>query len=247
MGAPGRFVVCGAGHLGALATIALATLVATLAVRRDPTGVTARRLRIGLAAVLPALWLAENVVAHAEGWLTWQIGLPLQLCDVSLMLAFVGLLTLRPGPVEPLYFFALAGTLPSLLTPELDEGFPAFRFLIYFLPHGLTLLCAVLLIVGFRLVPGPGAWWRAFLLLNVLALLVTGVNLLLDTNFLYLRAKPRTVSPFDWFGPWPWYILTLEAVFAAVFFALDLPLRPLRSRWGVGRQAHATSAPTSRE
>jgi len=247
MDEPTRFVPGGVGHLGALAAIALASLVATLAVRRDPAGATARCVRVALAAALPALWLAENVVAHAEGWLTWQIGLPLQLCDVSLVLACAGLLTLRLEPVEPLYFFALAGTLPALLTPELDEGFPAFRFLIYFLPHGLTLLSAVVLIGGFRLLPRAEAWWRSLLLLNVLALLMTAVNLLLDTNFLYLRAKPRTASPFDWLGPWPWYILTLEVAFAAVFFLLDLPLRPLRSRWAAARRTLDSSARVSRE
>lgn len=223
-----RFVLFGPDHMVALLAIAVATAAALLYVRRRPAGTGARRLALAVAVALPALWAAENGVAWAEGWLTWQVGLPLHLCDISLVLAFLGLLTRRAAVVEPLYFYVLAGTVPALLTPELGEGFPAFRFLIYFLPHGLTLLAMVVLVFGFRVVPRPGAWWRAFALLNAIALSDTAVNLWLDTNFLYLRAKPQDPTPFDWFGPWPCYILTLEAVFLVTFFLLDLPLRRLR-------------------
>jgi hypothetical integral membrane protein (TIGR02206 family) len=223
-----HFVLFGADHLVSLLVIAIATAVALAYVRLRPDGAGAHRLRLALAAALPALWAAENAVAWAEGWLTWQVGLPLHLCDLSLILATAGLLTRRPEVIDPLYFYALAGTIPALVTPELGEGFPEIRFLVYFLPHGLTVLSTVVLVFGFRLLPRPSAWWRALLLLNVCALAVTAVNLLLDTNFLYLRAKPHGPTPFDWFGPWPFYILTLEVAFLVVFFLLELPLRPLR-------------------
>src|SRR5262245_23178337 len=174
-----RFVLFGPDHVAALALMAVAAAAAVRVVRRHPDGVTARRLQIALATAAPALWACENVVAAAEGWLTLQIGLPLQLCDVALFLAAAALLTNRQQLVEPLYFFALAGTVPALLTPELDEGFPDFRFLIYFLPHGLTVVSTLVLVLGRRLVPRPGAWWRAVLLLNAYAAIIVVVNAVL--------------------------------------------------------------------
>lgn len=222
-----RFVRFGPEHLAVLGVLALPTLASVLFVRRDAGGAGARRLALAVATVLPALWAVESLSGWAEGWISWEI-LPLHLCDVSVVLACVGLVTRRLGAIEPLYFFAFAGTVPALLTPELAQGFPDVRFLVYFLPHGLVLLATAVLVLGFGRVPRPGAWWRSFLILNACAAAVTPVNLLLDTNFLYLRAKPRTATPYDWFGPWPFYILTLEAVFLTVFFLLDLPLRPLR-------------------
>jgi len=226
-----HFVLFGPDHLGALGVLVLTTVAGVLFVRRDPGGVGTRRLVVALAAALPALWAVENVAAWAGGWLAWEI-LPLHLCDVSVVLAGVGLLTRRLAVIEPLYFFALAGTVPALVTPELGEGFPDVRFLVYFLPHGLVVLATAVLVLGFRLVPRAGAWWRAFFFLNLCAAAVTPVNLLLDTNFLYLRGKPRAATPFDWLGPWPSYVLTLEAAFLVLFFLLDLPLRPLRRRCG---------------
>jgi hypothetical integral membrane protein (TIGR02206 family) len=232
MDAP-RFVLFGSDHLAALGAVALATVAGVAFVRRDPAGAGARWLSLAVASALPALQGVEALSAWTGGWLTWEL-LPLHLCDVSLILAFVGLVSRRLQAAEPLYFFALAGTVPALFTPELNQGLPDVRFLVYFVPHGLVVVATAVLVLGFRLVPRSGAWWRALLLLNLWAVAVTPVNLLLGTNFLYLRAKPHGPTPFDWFGPWPFYILTLEVAFLVVFFLLDLPLRPLRRRW-IGR------------
>jgi hypothetical integral membrane protein (TIGR02206 family) len=222
----GAFVRLGPAHLTAMAAIACVALALAWRVRKGLSLATSRRLRLGLAAGLVAAQIAEQISAHAEGRLL--VALPLQLCDLNWLLAIVGLLSLERRVAEPLYFFALAGTLPGILTPELPVGFPSARFLAYFSTHGLVVISAVVLTFGFGLLPARGAPWRAFALLNVYALLVTPVNLALRTNFLYLRAKPAPGTPFDWLGPWPYYILGLEAGFLGVFFLLDRALWSLR-------------------
>ena len=84
------------------------------------------------------------------------------------------------------------------------------------------------LVCGLGLTPRPGAWRRAWLALNALALVVTPVNLALETNFLYLRAKPTQATVFDWLGPWPLYLVGLEALAAGIFFLLERGVRYLR-------------------
>jgi hypothetical integral membrane protein (TIGR02206 family) len=225
-----RFVLFGSQHVAALAAITLVTLASVAAVRRDPRSRASRTLRFGLAALLPALFLVEDGVAWREGALTLQVFLPLQLCDVARLLAVGGLLALDRRLVGPLYFFTFAGTAPALLTPDVTHAFPASDFVLLFVPHGLTVVATSVLVWGFRLVPSRDAWWRSWGLLNAWAAVVGLVNGALGTNFLFLAAKPPAPSPFDWFGPWPWYILTLEAVMLIAFFLLDLPLRPGRRR-----------------
>jgi hypothetical integral membrane protein (TIGR02206 family) len=213
-----------------MAAIAAGAAVLVGRARKGLTEAAVRTMRRALTGALVAAQLAELLSAHAEGRLTLQVALPLQLCDLSWLLAIAGMLTPNRRVVEPLYFFTLAGTVPAIVTPELPLGFPSFRFLAYFATHGLVVISAVVLTFGFGLLPSRGAPWRAFLLLNLYALLVTPVNLLLGTNFLYLRAKPAPGTPFDAFGPWPYYILVLEAAFLCIFLLLDWPLRRLRER-----------------
>jgi len=54
-------------------------------------------------------------------------------------------------------------------------------------------------------------------------LLVIPINLVLDTNYLFLRHKPVGITLFDAFGPWPWYIPGLEVVGTLLFAAVYLP------------------------
>jgi uncharacterized membrane protein YwaF len=85
----------------------------------------------------------------------------------------------------------MSGTVAALLTPELPSvGATDFRFLAYFGLHGLTVVATLTLTLGLGLVPTGGAWWRAMLWLNAYAALVSVVNIVAGTNFMYLRAKP---------------------------------------------------------
>ena len=208
--------------MATLATLAAAGLASLRAVRHGSPSV-ARAVRWLLAGALAGAHVTEAVVALAQGWYRRDM-LPLQLCDLAAALAIWGLLTRDRRAVEPLYYFALSATLPALFATELDVGFPHFRYVVYFVEHGLTVVAALLLVVGLRLRPGPGAWWRAFLQVNALAAVATVLNLALGTNFLYLREKPAGATPFDWFGPWPAYVVVLELLVLLLFRLLDLAL-----------------------
>jgi len=222
----GGFRLFGRDHLCALGILfVVGVRLVNAARRRGVAG--SRALRLGIAGALLASHASEWLVSWLQGWITLDI-LPLQLCDWAAILSIYSLPTLDQRTIEPLYFFALSGTLPALLTPELDVGLPQFRFVIYFLEHGLTVIAPIVLVVGLRLLPRSGAWLRAFYQINALAVLAALVNAALGTNFMYLSRKPVDPSPFDWFGPWPYYLLVMEALVLALFLVLDLPLRAAR-------------------
>jgi hypothetical integral membrane protein (TIGR02206 family) len=58
------------------------------------------------------------------------------------------------------------------------------------------------------------------------------VNRLTGGNYLFLSRKPEGGSLLDLLGPWPWYILSLEAVALLLFTILYLPFVIGRSRTG---------------
>jgi hypothetical integral membrane protein (TIGR02206 family) len=236
------FLRFGPDHDLALLVILVAGATSIVFVRLAPPSAT-KRFRLALAAAMVGGALTEILLALWEGSEPLSQVAPLELCDLSLMLGVFTLITLSRRTVEPLYYFVMSGTVAALLTPELPAvGATDFRFLAYFGLHGLTVIATLTLTLGLGLVPALGAWWRAMLWLNAYAALVSVVNIVAGTNFMYLRAKPVVPTLFDWLGPWPWYLLSLEGVGLVLFFLLDLPLRALARPVTNGNRARRTTS-----
>lgn len=113
---------------------------------------------------------------------------------------------------ELVYFWGLAGTLQAILTPDLPYRFPDLMYTVYYINHGLIVGIFYTTIV-FRLRPTLRSVGRIYLLtLAYTFLFVAPLNMVLDTNFLYLRQKPAGASMLDFLGPWPWYIASASIV-----------------------------------
>lgn len=221
--APPAFPLFGPPHLALLAAVPAAGLGLAALIRARPA--LERPVRLGMAAALAANQLAYLAYAGARGWIAPPAGLPLELCDVAVWLAVAALVGAPPLVGELLYFVGLVGTTQALLTPDLGVAFPSYPAAKFFLGHGGTVAAAVLLLSTGRLRPRRGAWWRALLVLDAYALGVFALDRLAGTNYLYLSHKPPVPTLLDRMGPWPWYILTAEALSAALFLALELPFR----------------------
>ena len=215
----------GAAHCAALALTALLGALLAAAARDSGDPRVGRTIRFTLAALLIALLIVFLAQAASDGTLHWREWVPLQLCDLAVFLAAYALVSLSPLAYELVYFWGLAGSVVAMLTPDLLEGFPSWEFVFFFALHGAVVVAAVVLTFGFGLRPRPRAVLRILGLTNLYALFVGLVNLVTDSNFMYLCAKPRTPSLLDWFGPWPFYILGGELVAFVFFWVLDLPFR----------------------
>ncbi|MBO1913060.1 TIGR02206 family membrane protein, partial [Microvirga sp. 3-52] len=63
------------------------------------------------------------------------------------------------------------------------------------------------------------------IVLNILLPFIFFVNQVFDANYMFLRMKPENESLLDVLGPYPWYILSLEAVAFIIFVLLWLAFR----------------------
>lgn len=131
------------------------------------------------------------------------------------------------------YLLGIPGALQALLTPDLGlYDFPHFRYFQVFISHGLIVLAALYmtLVEGFR--PVPKSLLRVLIFSNLYMLVITGLNLLIGSNYLFTAHKPETASLLDILPPWPWYLLIIELlgiVFVGLFY-LPFAIQDARKR-----------------
>lgn len=223
---PPPFQLFGTPHIVVMAATVAVPVALSLTVRRLDSERATRVVCVVFAAVMlvnqAVYWWYRFATVGAETFVREH--LPLHVCGMTVLLSAATLLWRRRWTYELLYFWGLAGATNAMVTPELAEGFPHYVFFQYFISHGGIVAAAVFATWGLGMRPTLRSLVRAFVAMNVVAALVACVNLLLDSNYMYLCEVPDTASPFL-FLPWPWYILWLEVLALGFFGVLYLPVR----------------------
>ncbi len=219
----------GPAHLAILAAVPV--LAGVLAFVHRRFSAAARGVRLGLACAMVVNMVVFYRWSHP---LSFPNDLPLELCDLSLFLAILSLFTLQPAFFDLAYFWALAGASMALLTPNLNEPFPSFSTVEFFVTHGLTVMSVLYLVWSGQARPREWSVVRAMIGINIVALIDGPIDYFFRTDYFFLRAKPADPSLLDYLGPWPWYILSTESVALILFLLIYLPVRRSREVKPVG-------------
>ena len=162
--------------------------------------------------------------------------LPLHFCGIAVFATAGTLIFRNRRAYEIAYFWGLIGSSNAVITPSLgvEDGFPSYRFLQYFIAHSGIVAGVLYATLGLRMRPTLGGLFRAFLYVNLFAIGVGICNVVMDSNYMFLCEPPITASPF-FFAPWPWYIPILDIVALGMFFAVFSPF--LVSTWWSSRKS----------
>ena len=218
------FIPFGATHWTAIALIFAVGLGVPLGLRRSGS----RRLVRGIAVFVAVLAVVHELLKTWAWVAIWgqplATGLPLEICGVAVFLTAALLIRRRQRIYEVVYFWGLAGGLQAILTPVVPYDFPHPFFVTFFLSHGFILFGLFYATLVFRLRPTWSSVPRVFAITLLYAFAVVApLNLLLGTNYMFLRAKPPIASVLDLFGPWPWYLAGTAAFTLASFVFYYLP------------------------
>jgi len=176
-----------------------------------------------------AVWLVVNELAfHAwnmyYGLWTAQTHLPLHICSIMVFASAYMLVTRNATIYEFSYFLGIGAAMQALLTPDAGiYGFPHFRFFQTLTAHGLIVFSAIYMTAVEKFRPYPKSLLRVFIGMNLYIALIYVVNSIIGSNYLYIMGKPAAASLIDILGPWPWYILSMEAVGVTICLVLYLP------------------------
>jgi hypothetical integral membrane protein (TIGR02206 family) len=219
-----RFRILGASHIGAVAFFAaLNVLIIVFRVRIRDTALD-QVLRVLIASLLLVNELGLSLWRLRYRVWTIQTSLPLHLCGVSVLLAALMLYTKSFAIFELTYFWAMGGALQGLLTPDVDGwDFPHFRFITTFLSHGLivTANLSMVFVLGMR--PTFVSYLKSMAVVNAYAGAMLLYNRATGANYGFLCRKPDSPTLLDLLGPWPWYLLSLEAIALVLSFLFLVP------------------------
>jgi hypothetical integral membrane protein (TIGR02206 family) len=220
---PMSFELFGAAHLLALFLTVATPVVISLIARRSGSSTLGRAICYCLAVVLIATEMTVLVASYFYGTLSWEYALPMHLCDWALIATVLTLLWRWQVTYELAFFWALGGSSMAILTPDVQFGFANIGTMLFFVAHCTVVASVLYLTLGMKMRLWPHSLLRVFLISQIYVILTLAVNFALDTNYGYLRAKPRQPSLLDYMGPWPYYIISLEVLGALMLLVVYSP------------------------
>ncbi len=221
-----KFILFGNAHIIAIVIgfiVSLLFIILGFFVRKDS-------LAKFLAVVVLGIKIAELIYRyHYFGEKITDL-LPLHLCNLTIILAGIMMLTSSKTVFQPLYFWGI-GALFAIITPDLRLGLNDFASISFFITHFFILFSVAYGLIHFKFRVSKAGAVGSFIFLNVVALGLFYLNQRLGTNYLYVNRPPSSATPVDFFGPWPYYIFSVEGIYIALSFILYLPFREKKTRY----------------
>lgn len=184
-----------------------------------------------LSFILISLDISEDIVRYVTEHYSIKKDLPFQLCSISIYVAAVALLKKNQTAFELIFYWGMVGASQAILTPDGDL-FELKTFFVYSQAyHGILIFTVLWLVIkkGMRMeiksIP------KVVIITNLVVIFISIINYLMDSNYMFLRIRPNSISPFL-VGEWPVYIIMVQ-LFSIVVVTLfiktqDLLLKPLR-------------------
>ena len=136
--------------------------------------------------------------------------LPLHLCDLSVFIMLVTLVTDNKRLAELSYYMGAVGALLAVCFPAISETGDIRRIAEarYFITHIALIGVGVYFTFGRGYHPELGAIYRSYCFAVLYALLVTPLNLYLETNYFFTLSAPKELAFIHEYPHWMFLSLT---------------------------------------
>jgi hypothetical integral membrane protein (TIGR02206 family) len=184
-----------------------------------------------LAFIMISLDLSEDLVRVFTGFYSIRKDLPLQLCSIGVYLAAFTLVSRKKIFFDLIFYWGFVGATNAILTPD-GNLFELRIFFFYSQAYHAALIFAVLwLMIKYDMRMRYGSILKVVISTNIIVGLLSILNYALDSNYMFLRQIPNSVSPFL-MGEWPVYIIMVQ-VFSIILVVLfiriqDVLMKPIK-------------------
>ena len=181
--------------------------------------------RLGLTlALIPMFAVVLRMYVQVQmGEFTYLEDLPLFICRLVSFVLPILFWTKNKALFGVLYFWIIAGTTNALITPDIIYALPHCESIFYWLIHAGLVMGILYGVFVYGWKPERRDIWRAFLWANAYLVFIHVLNIILESNYSYTMHKPVKGSILDFFGPWPWYLVTGQLLALSLFVLFYLP------------------------
>ncbi len=172
-----------------------------------------------LGFIVSGFVITNQILKIMEGYDIHE-DLPLFLCGLMGLIIPVFTITRKYWMFEILSFWILTGTMQSIITPDIADGFPKFNFIRYWVLHLGLILIVFYAFYVFKMRPTFKSIFKSFGALQIYVVSMFIVNYLLGANYFYLNNKPDAATLLDLLGDWPIYLLVTELIILPYFFLI---------------------------
>jgi hypothetical integral membrane protein (TIGR02206 family) len=209
----------------------VAAIVIAIAARRRTSPSVGRGIDYFIGGLNLLWWVTASVHQLMTGRWEWSISLPIQVCDLSAILAGVAMFDGARWARAMLYYVAIGLSSWALITPDLTLGPASAVFWIFFVGHGAAVGAAIYDLGGRGFRPG----WRDFAIgmlgMTIWLAIVFPLNAIFGWNYGYVGdSLAGTTNPIHFLGPWPWRVLWLALSVTGLFALMTLPWPAARHR-----------------
>ena len=188
------------------------------------------KLGIILSLIVMSNYLMWVLLESLAGTFDPKLHLPFHLCRAANLMIPIVLIWKKERLFQILYFWGMSGMIQGAITPDVTHGFPHFHFFRFIIGHNGMVLVLLYAIIVHELKPTLKGLKESFIALNGFLILATIINLILDSNYFWICAKPPTASLLDYLGRCPWNILGKEIVAILHFIVAYLPFYFIEQR-----------------
>lgn len=142
--------------------------------------------------------------------------------SMSVFLSIVVLIKFNQKIFDVLFYWALILVPQAIITPGIYRyGFPHLRFFHIFIIHFLVIYAVLYLIIIENKRLSQFSLKRALISTHLYGLFVFIINVIFDTNYMFIAKKSSLPSLIEYLGPWPYYIFVLDGLVIVLFMLLN--------------------------